>query len=358
MDRSEMDDNYSDELTLKELILKIQEYIWAVIKNWWIVVVFCAITIGGFMYKHYSSHMLYGATMKFVVEGQQGTGGGIANILGSIGMGKSAGGSVNPYKLLEVFQGSELFMKVMATKMENGNLIANEILDLYALPEQWAEDSPVYDGFKFTELGELDDTDILKQKVIKNLRFHVLGSGASRSSAITTLSLDEEIGIYTLSSGSRSEAVSLALTNAFYEEIKSFFQEDIFRDQIQIAEILKAKKDSLQAVRNYTIRDLAKFENRNRSVIGKDLLAERTIITMEQHAMNEAYAQVMKNSELTDINRRNQKPLFVAVDRPFRPLSPVGSSLKKKIIMGLGIGIFLSFLFIIIRKMYKDIMYA
>jgi uncharacterized protein involved in exopolysaccharide biosynthesis len=59
---------------------------------------------------------------------------------------------------------------------------------------------------------------------------------------------------------------------------------------------------------------------------------------------------------MTDINRKNQKPLFVAVDRPFRPLSPVGSSLKRKIIMGLAIGIFLSFLFIVVRKMYRDIM--
>ena len=351
-----MDDNYSDELTLKELIIKIQDYAWAILKNWWIVVIFCAITIGGFLYIHYSSHMLYGARMKFVVEGQKGTGGGIANILGSMGMGKSAGGTVNPYKLLEVFQGTELFMKVMARKMENGNLIGNELIELYDLRKKWAEGSPSLANYKFTVLGALDDTDIIKQKVIKSLRYLVLGSETNRSSAITTLSLDEEIGIYKLSSGSRSEAVSLALTDAYYEEIKVFFQEEVFSDQIQIAEILDAKRDSLQAARNYTIRQLAKFENRNRAVIGKDLLAERTIITMEIQAMNTAYASVMKNSEMTDINRRNQKPLFVAVDRPFKPLSAVGSSLKKKVQLGFAIGIFLSFLFIIIRKMYRDIM--
>ena len=351
-----MAEDYNDELTLKELILKVQDYIWTIIRNWWIVVIFCAISVGGFLYKHYSSHLLYGATLKYVVEGQSGTGGGIANILGSIGMGKSSGGAVNPYKLLEVFQGSELFLKVMSSKMPNGNLIANEILTEYNLIEEWSEVNPEYSGFKFSEIGELDDTDILKQKVIKNLRFHVLGSDVDRSSALTTLALDEEIGIYTLSTGSRSEAISLALTNAFYDEIRFFFEEEVFRDQKQIANILKEKKDSLQAVRNYRIRDLAKFENKNRSVIGKDLLAERTIMTMEQHAINEAYAQVMQNSELTDINSRNQKPLFVAVDRPFKPLSAVGSSLAKKIIIGFAIGIFLSFLFIIIRKMYRDIM--
>ncbi len=351
-----MELDQTDELTLKEIILKIKEYIFELIRYWWLIALFCLISVGGFLYVHYSSHLLYGATIKFVVEGQQGTGGGIANILGSIGMGKAAGGAVNPYKLLEVAQGSELFIKVMDTKMENGDIIANEILKVYQLPEEWAENNPEYEGFRFKNIGKLDDSNILKQKVLKNLHGFVLGSQADRSSALTGLTLDEEIGIYTLSSGARTEELSLALTNAFYSEIRYFFEEEVFRDQIQIAEILDAKKDSLQLIRNYKIRELAKFENRNRSVIGKNLLAERTIITMEQTAINEAYKQILVNSEMTDINRKNQKPLFVAVDRPFRPLSPVGSSLKRKIIMGLAIGIFLSFLFIVVRKMYRDIM--
>jgi len=350
-----MQDHKSDELTLKEMIFKIQDYFRELVRNWWLIGLVCILTTGAFLVKHYSKEFTFGARMKFVVEGQSGTGGGIANLLGSLsGGGKS--GKINPFKILEVAHGSHLFTKVISSKTKDGTLLANKVLEEYKLPEEWSEKNPDYKDFRFDEIGELDNTDILKQKVIKRLHGFVLGSEFNRSSALTSLQLDDETGIYTIQSATLTEELSLLLTNSFYEEIKFFFEEEVFRDQRQIAEILDAKADSLQAIRNYKIRELAKFENRNRGSIGKDLKAERTIINMEQAAINKAYGEIVKNREMTDINRRDQKPLFVAIDRPFQPLSPAGASLFRNLILGLAIGSFFSIAFVLIRKIYRDIM--
>jgi len=350
-----MEDHKSDELTLKEMVLKIQDYFWELIKYWWIIGLVSIVTTGLFMLKHYSNDLTYGARLKFVVEGQKGNGGGIANLLGTLS-GGSKGGKVNPFKMLEVAHGSFLFSKIISTKTKDGSILGNKILEVYNLPEKWSEKNPMYKDFVFDEIGELDNSDILKQKVIKRLHGFVLGAESNRADALTTFKLDDDTGIYTIQSATLTEELSLLLTNSFYKEITYFFEEEVFRDQRQIAEILDAKADSLQTIRNYKIRELARFENRNRGSIGKDLIAERTIINMEQVAINKAYGEIVKNREMTDINRRDQKPLFVAIDIPFQPLAPAGSSLFRNLMLGVIIGAFFSIVFILIRKIYRDIM--
>jgi len=351
-----MEEYKSDELTLKELILKIQEYFWVLIKNWWVILLVMILTTGLFLAKHYSQDLTYGARLKYVIEGQSGTGGGIANLLGSLGAGGKSGGKLSPFKVLEIAHGSTLFSKVIAQTTPDGRLLANVILEEYNLIEKWSEKSPQYKDYKFEDIGELDNNDILKQKVIKRLHGFVLGSESNRSGALTGLSLDDETGIYTISSAAITEELSLLLTNGFYKEIRYFFEEEVFRDQRQIAEILDAKADSLQSIRNYKIREMAKFENRNRAIIGRDLIAERTIINMEQQAINRAYGEIVKNREMTDISRRDQKPLFVVIDKPYQPLAPAGSSLFRNVLLGLILGGVFSIFFLIIRKIYRDVM--
>jgi len=350
-------DNYrSDELTLKEIILKLREYFFEILRNWWLVILACAITTGAFLYNHFSKETTYSARLKYVIEGQGGSGGGIANLLGSLGAGGNKGGKVSPYKVLEVSHGSNLFIEVISNKSKDGKLLGNALLEVYDLPRKWSEKSSIYENFKFEEIGNIDNTDILKQKVIKRLHSFVLGSESNRSNALTSIKLDDETGIYSIQTATLTEELSLWLTDSYYEEIKFFFEEEVFRDQRQIAEILDAKADSLQAIRNYKIRQLAKFENRNRSVIGKDLIAERLIINMEQAAINKAYGEIVKNREMTDINRKDQKPLFVTIDRPFSPLRPAGSSLTRNIVLGVVLGGLFSVFFILLRKIYRDIM--
>lgn len=346
---------YEDELTLKEMILKIQEYIRVLIKNWWVIGLSCLIFSSIFLYKHYSKDLTYGASLKFVVEGQTGSGGGISSLLGSIGLNKGGGGKTNPFKILEVARGSTLFLEVLSHEVE-GQLLANKLLEVYDLPAKWAEDGPEYADFRFDSIGQLDNTNILRQKVLKRLQGFVLGSSGDNSKALTKLSLEEDSGIYTLQSATIDESLTLALTEFFYEEIKYFFEEEVFANQRQIAEILDAKADSLQALRDYKAMELARFEDQNRAIIGKNVIARRAIMTMENRIINEAYAKIFAQREMTDINRKDQQPLFVAIERPFKPLSPAGSSLKRNLILGIGIGSFLSIVFLLLRKIYRDVM--
>jgi len=314
-----------DELTLKDTILKLQEYATAIVKGWKIVVLFCLIGMVGFFLIHKSKSSNY------------------------------VGRTKNPFKILEVAKSSRLFTEVIAYEID-GDIIGNKLLEAYDLPAKWSAKFPEYENYRFSEIGELDNTDILKQKVIKRLQSFVLGSEASGTPPIVTISLDTDSGIYTLQSLSTDEQLSLALTDAYYTEIKTFFEDEVFANQKQIAEILDAKADSLKLLRDSKAFELARFEDRNRGIIGKDVLTRRALLSMEQRIINEAYATIFAQREMTDISRKDRKPLFVAISKPFMPLPRIGSSLSKKLAVGFGLGIFVSVLFIILRAIYRDVM--
>jgi len=348
------ENQHGDEITLKELILKLQEYFREVIRSWSILIIISLITVGLSLYQHYTHVLTYKANTRFIVEGQTGNTGGLSSLLGKIGMGSSKG--VNPFKILEVAYGSEFLETLLNTKGKEGEYVSNMLLDIYELPKEWSKIHPKYEEFRFSGPIDISNAEEIDNRVVRKLHKLIWGSESDRSKALCKISFDLDSGLYDINSNTESEALSFLLTNTIYQELKVFFEEELWSNQIQLAAILNAKADSLQAVRDFKVRELARFENRNRAIIGKELTAERSIILMEQSAINNAYAEVLKTREMTDVNMKDKKPLFVTVDVPYLPLSPVGSSLKKKIIFGLAVGIFLSVLFILTRKIYKDVM--
>lgn len=342
---------YDDEITLKELILKVQEYIREVIKNWWLVALFCVFATGFFLYKHFTHVPEYTAELRFVVEGQGGVSGGLGGLLGTFGIKK--GGSVNPYKILEVGKSNKLFEDIAFSTFEADTTIADKLLAEYDLVEKWSKKNEKYKDFRF--VGDKMERPIEK-KVFKNLRGMVWGSPENNKNALSKLSLDEEKGIYSMNTSTTDESLSITMTNRFYQGIKQFFEDEIFENQKRSAEILAAKADSINNLRTSKIYQLARFEDKNRGLIYKENQSRRAVLTQEIQALGMAYAELIKNYEMTDVNLKDLQPLFMEIDRPFSPLKSSESSLLKNLILGLFLGGFFGSGVIVIRKIFKDIM--
>lgn len=339
-----------DEITLKELILKIQEYAKEVMKNWWVVGLFCLVTTSYFMYKHFTHVPEYKAELRFVVEGQGGVGGGLGGLLGSFGIKK--GGSVNPYKILEVGKSSKIFEEVIFSEYNQDSTIADKILAEYDLVEKWAENNPEYEGFKFSTALSFSK---LERKIIKKLSKINWGDSKSKIEPLTSFNLDEEKGIYTIESKTTDENLSLVMAKDFYDRIKLFFEEEVFKNQKQSADILSAKADSINNVRKSKIYQLARFDDSNRGSINSESSSKKAVLSQEIQALGLAYSELIKNYEMTDVNLKDLQPLFMKIEVPYAPISPTQSSLLRNLLYGILLGGFLSVLFLISRKVYRDI---
>lgn len=343
--------NYKDEITLKELILKVQEYIAELLRNWWIIGLIAFLTTSYFVYKHYIHIPTYKAELRFVVEGQAGVGRGLGGLLGSIGFNK--GGSVNPYKILEVGKSSKLFERVAFSSYDGDITIVDKIIDEYDLVDKWSEDNDNYLNFQFKN-DKLNTS--IERAAFKSLKGIVWGSSVNNKGALAQLSLDEEKGIYTMNTVTSDERLSVQMSNLFYTAIKEFFEHEIFENQKKSAEILAAKTDSINSLMKSKIYQLARFEDRNQGLVLHEVSSRKSVLTQEVQTLGIAYAELMKNYEMTDVNLKDLQPLFMEIDRPLVPIYPTKSSIVRNIILGLLLGAIIGGVIIILRKMFKEIM--
>lgn len=350
-----MQDSYQqDEITLKELILKIQEYAVELRRNWFVIAGVVALAMAIQLYRYTQEVTTYNAEVRFVVEGQQGSGGGLSSLLGSFGIKK--GGRVNPYKLLEVGRSSSILRKVLSERNEQGVMLANALIEEYKLDEKWGKSNPKLDGFRYLSELYSRPLDTIESKVLRKLQTVVWGNKNSRDRALLKFDLNEDTGIYTINCTSKNEDISLDLAESYYSYIKDFFEEDVFQNQKQLADILDFKADSLNLARDEKILELARFRESNRGRISSQQIAKEKILNQEQLAINAALVEIIKNKEMTDVNLKDMQPLFMAIDYPFVPLPSTSPSLIKSLSVGILLATFFAICLILLNKIYKEIM--
>ena len=337
-----------EEMNLKELILIITEYIKELKKNWLIILLTSMITSGLFIYKHMNFVPEYSASLKFVVEGQGGVSGGLGGLLGSFGIKK--GGQINPYKLLEVGKSNKLLEEVLYRSNADGGIMADKIIDEYDLITSWCKNDDKFLNFSFNGPTKKDR---LERSVLKKLKERIWGTPENRDDALGDFSLSDETGIYKINVTTTDENLSISLSTSLYNEIKHFFEDEIFSNQKQSSIILKNKVDSLHLLRQSKVLQLAKLKDITRGIYSKEQTAKETLLNQDIQSTNIAYAEILKNYELTDVNLKDMQPLFIEIDYPNSPLSPSKSSLKVNVLIGLVLGLFLSAVYIISRKIYR-----
>ena len=343
-----------DEITLKELILKLQEYWSELWSNKRLIILFCIPFVAFFLYKALTTPTEYKANLNFIVEGQGG-GGGLSSLLGQFGFRSGGGGGkANPFQILEVAKAKMTMKEIIFTKV-NGEYLANTIIKDYELDQQWKKKYPEIEGFQFTH----DSLEIFKYKEVRaflGVSGKVLGPRKKPELALQTISLNEDTGIFSLVSKTQSEDVSFALVENTYDVLKTFYEQKTLENQRQTRDLLKKKVDSLDATIKSKFYQVARFEDQNRNLISLERSAQKNVLMGEIQALSSALAEAMKSYEIADYTLKDSQPLFMMIDKSLRPASPIMQSKLINIIKGLLLGGFLAAGFIIGRKIYRDAM--
>ncbi|MFZ1790761.1 MAG: hypothetical protein WAT92_20730 [Saprospiraceae bacterium] len=341
-----------DEITLKELILKVKEYFFEVLRNWWLVLLITIPVIAIFLYLHFQTPVTYTSQTKFLVEGSGSGGGGISGLLGQFGIRRDS--KINPYKIQEVTKSSNIIKRVIFKKV-NDTLIANKIIELYDFHKAWEKgEREDIKGFLFKETDPVKFTqveNIVLQSVIKK----IVG-GPNSKDQLLGVSFDEDSGIYNISVTSKDESLSLALEKAIYNEVKIFFEEDMVINQASTVKILKEKADSLQAVINSKSYASASIQDRTLGLVSNVQGVRSDKLQKEVSILTVALGEVLKSYEIADINLKDIKPLFLQIEESLPPLSGEKQSLLMTLIQGGLFGGLLSILFILMRMIYRNAM--
>lgn len=361
--------NYSsqeDEITLKELILKIKEF-WSEIMKYWFLVLLLGAVLGLYMgYKAFKTDVEYKAALTFMVNDDEGGGGmaGLGGLLGSFGLGGGGGGKNNLDKILELSKTRKISQKALFQVVEiggNKDFLANHIINYKDTIGEWGA-KPFYNFWspesKLKNFRFRGDSIVAFSKIENSglKAVHGMVVGGESVAGFVSSGYSEESGIMFLSANTKNQDLSIELCKTLYTQLSEYYITKTIEKQKFTYDIVKAKYDSIQIALRTAQYTLAKFEDRNQNMFTRLDNLEELRLNQEVQKLGIMYGEAAKNIEIANFSLKNKTPFVQEIDIPIAPLTPNKPSLFKALIIGGFLGVFLSVGFIVVRKIYIDTM--
>lgn len=344
-----------DEITLKELILKLQEYFWEVVRNWKWVLLITIPFVAFFLYRTISTPVTYYGELTFMVNEDDGNSmGGVSAILGQIGLGGGRRKN-NLDKILELAKSKIIVKKVVFDSIKIGgkeDFLGNHIIRLYDFHEEWEEDTTGLKKFLFTDKNF---STLADRKAFKTVYGKLIGG--ENIEGILSTGYREDTGIMNFSANSINEQLTAELCINFYDYLSDFYITKTVEKQQQTYNVMSQKVDSVKTAMRAKEYQLANFADQHRGLYtAKDRLKEIQL-KRDVKVLNEMYGVTLKNFEIADFTLKNKTPYIQLIDVPFLPLRLIAESKIRSIVNGILAGLFLSILFIVGRRIYRDVMF-
>lgn len=342
----------SEEITLKVLILKIKNHLNYLSKKWKII--FYAMITGctlGFVYT-YLQKPTYTATLTFALEDEKGGGGsGLSGALGlasSFGfdVGASGGGAFSGANLVELMKSRRLVEKTLLNPVIfEGKQIS--LAEMYIQTNKWRDVwekskkekslklqfPPNADRSKFS-LSQDSILGIIYERLIKN--------------NLVVAQRDKKVSIINIDVNTENELFSKFFAEALAKEVSDFYIETKSRKAKLNVDILEYQADSIRKELNNAITGVA-VANDNTYNLNPALNTHRIPSSKKQvdvQANTAILTQLVTNLELAKVTLRKETPLIQVIDNPILPLKKTETSKLKAIIIGGILFIFLTVLFL------------
>jgi hypothetical protein len=339
-----------DELTLKELILAIREYIVYYLRKWyWII--FGALLLGGiFFYNAYTSPVNYEAPLTFMLNDDKGPSIGAGAILGSLGLGGEGGGGLAS-KLLELGKSRKVLGKVLfdsATIDGKTQLVADHIIDIYDYHEAW-EESDSLKEFRFGS-GMPVANDVSGSKVFKILYRQLI----TEEEGLVSLAVYESSGVTELIAKTLDPELSVVLANNTFKALSEYFVTISVSGKQETLIQLRERADSVKIELGVAESRLARFEDRSSQVFLRQNIVKGQELNRQVFILSTMYGEIVKNKETAAFLLANEKPAFSLIDEPLEPLRPIKESLMEALIIGSVLGGLLVSIVFFFTKLVRD----
>jgi hypothetical protein len=344
----------NDEITLKELILKIREYGREIFRKWWVVLIFVGLCSGVMLYQQSKSKPEYAASLTFTIKTDGGLSfGGLSALLGA------GAGNGKLDKLMSFAVSRKIIQTTLFKPIDiNGdtNFFANHLIKDLDLHKAWKIDTTGLKGFLFnlSDAQRLSDPNKFtrrENKVLLALHDALVGK-----KAIFSAGYDKKTEIINLSLKTHNEDLSIDLLRAMYATLTDYYMRESTGKEEKTFANLKAQVDSVKRAMDGSTLAAARAEDAGR---GTFLMEDREKIErLRREGMISAsvYGEALKNLAMATISKENSVPSVKDLDMPIAPIKPDFLSLKKALAIGIALGLFLGSLFVIIRKIFVDAM--
>lgn len=362
-------DDYQ-EITLKDIILKVLEYLKYLLSNWKPIILFAFVLGILFAVLASTTPIKYSEKLTYMMDEKSGESLPGMDLIGNLFGAKNQ--DTNLGKILELFASRNIIHKTLFDTISidgKNDFIANHILDKYTVEElvgdykalgfyyleKWPKRLLANPDFRFSS----SDTDSFgeNENLYLNLIYNLVnGNPNARIPRLLSSELDEDSGIMTISMKSDNQDITLGILNNIYIRLSDFFIEKSIEKQQKTYDIMKEKRDSVIGVLKTVEYQLADFKDSNRNLETVKGYLKELRLEREVAIHNVMYAEVVKQLEVTDFSLKNKTPVVQVIDFPRRPIIPTVVSWKVAFVKYSMLGGVLMSILLMGFKFFKDVM--
>lgn len=348
----------NDEINLKELILKIKEWLVYLQGKWHVICLFGL--FGGAIGYTYASMQkpMYTASLRFALEDEKSMGGlsgalGLASSFG-IDLGTSAGGAFSGANLIELMKSRTLLERALLNPIK----VSNKTI---SLAEYYIEFSKIKEALaKKNELANIhyivgDDRasyTLQKDSLLGEIYNKVI------TSILSVSQKDKKISIISVEVKTADEIFSKCLTESVVKEVSEFYIDTKSKKAKTNVAILQKQVDSIRNELNSAISGVAQASD-NTFNLNTALNIKRTPSTRRQvdvQANTAILTQLVTNLEMAKVTLLKETPLIQIIDKPILPLKKEKVGKLNTLIFGAILASFIVIFILIIRKLLTDLL--
>ena len=348
----------NDEISLKELILKIKEWYHFLLTKWKLIILMGVIGgVIGFTYAYFQKPT-YKATLTFAMEEEKSGGGGLGGALGlasqfGIDLGSSGGGAFSGANLIELMKSRKLVEKTLLSPITvNGKTqsIVDYYLEFNEVKKGWDE-KPLLKNLQFPIDADRSNFTLQQDSILKNL-----SSGLIKTDLVISQK-DKKVSILSIEMNSTNEQFSKVFCETIAKETSEYYVEIKSKKAKMNVDILQHQSDSIRAELNSAITGVAAATD-NVFNLNSAMNVRRTPSARRQvdvQANTAILTQLVGNLELAKVTLRKETPLLQIIDRPSFPLEKEKVGKLKSLVLGGFLAGFLTILYLVFTAIYKKI---
>jgi uncharacterized protein involved in exopolysaccharide biosynthesis len=345
----------NDEISLKELIQKIQEWV-AYLKTQWKLIIGIA-AIGGIIGFAYASFQKpnYSATTTFVLEEDKGVGGlgGAMGLASSFGfdLGGSGGGLFTSANIIELMKSRLVVEKTLLNPIKVAGQeisLADYYIQYNELKEDWTKKP------KLANISFPVNADRTKFSLEQDSILQVISSDMTKEN-LTIVQKDKKVSIISLTVKTENELFSKSFCEQLLKETSDFYIATKSKKARLNVDVLQHQADSIRAELNGAITGVAAASD-NVYNLNPAFNVKKTPGTRRQvdvQANTAILTQLVAQLELSKVSLRKETPLVQLIDRPILPLEKDKVGMLKSVVIGGFLAGFLTVLCLVFSQLYK-----
>ncbi len=347
----------NDEISLKELIQKIQEWVAYLKTQWKLIFGIAALgAIIGFAYASFQKPT-YQATSTFVLEEDKGGGGlgGAMGLASSFGfdLGGGGGGLFTSSNIIELMKSRLVVEKTLLNPVQVGGKeisLADYYVQINKLKEAWTK-KPALANISFPANADRTKFSLEQDSILQSI-----SAGLTKNNLVIAQK-DKKVSIISLTVKTENELFSKLFCEQLLKETSDFYIETKSKKSRLNVEILQHQADSIRAELNGAITGVAAASD-NVYNLNPAFNVKRTPSTRRQvdvQANTAILTQLVAQLELSKVSLRKETPLVQLIDRPILPLEKEKLGRIKSFVLGGFLAGFLSVLYLVFGRLYKNL---